>query len=171
MLLLTKGPFMYEETNRVPLIIRYPKRIPKNLRIQSLASMVDYAPTLIDYAEFIVPRSMRGRSLREIIDQKASNKKEISWREAVFSESYESYTQRCPIWNITTSRWKYNYYFSAIDELYDLYNDPLELNNLAQDPKNRNLLYEMREMLINWAKVEGNFSSILTTAHTSQELF
>ena len=67
--LLTKGPFMYEETNRVPLMIRYPNYIPQGLPVNSLVSMVDYAPTLLDYAELHAPDSMEGRSLRALINR------------------------------------------------------------------------------------------------------
>ena len=69
----------------------------------------------------------------------------------MFAEHYESYTQRCPIWNVTTEKWKYNYYFGDIDELYNLADDPCEMNNLAQDPGYRNVLFELRDRLREWA--------------------
>ncbi len=152
--LLTKGPFMYEETTRVPLILRYPAKVPAGKRTSDLVSLLDGTPTLLDYAEVPVPSRMQGRSLRSLINQVGTNSTEgtgVSWRDAVFIESYESYTQRCPIWNITTKDWKYNYYFGDIDELYDLKNDPHEKVNRAQDPGYRQLLFEMRERLMCWA--------------------
>jgi arylsulfatase A-like enzyme len=156
--LLAKGPFMYEETTRVPLMVRFPEKIHKGVRIESLVSMLDYAPTLIDYAELHAPDSMRGRSLRPLIDQYQTNKNPIYWREAVFTELYEIYTQRCPIWSVTTDRWKYNYYFGDTDELYDLHEDPGELKNLATDPGNRNLLNEMRQRVADWAEINVGLS-------------
>ena len=156
--LLAKGPFMYEETTHVPLIVRFPGKIHKGVRINSLVSMLDYAPTLIDYSELHVPDSMRGRSLRSLIDQYQDNKKPIYWREAVFTELYEIYTQRCPIWSVTTDRWKYSYYFGDTDELYDLHEDPGELKNLATDPGNRNLLNEMRQRVADWAEINVGLS-------------
>lgn len=52
---------------------------------------------------------------------------------------------------MTTAQWKYNYYFSDIDELYNLADDPYEMPNLAQDPGYRNILFELRERLREWA--------------------
>jgi arylsulfatase A-like enzyme len=167
--LLAKGPFMYEETNRVPLIVRFPGKRHKGLRIASLVSMLDYAPTLIDYAELHAPGTMRGRSLRALIDQTEISETPIHWRDAVFTELYEIYTQRCPIWSVTTEQWKYNYYFGDTDELYDLHNDPAELRNLAPDPGYRNLLYEMRQRLADWAEINSGLSLsdlVRTAGHT-----
>jgi arylsulfatase A-like enzyme len=59
---------------------------------------------------------------------------------------------------VTTEYWKYNYYFGDTDELYDLHNDPAELKNLAPDPGYRNLLYEMRLRLADWAELNVGLS-------------
>lgn len=153
--LMMKGPFMYEETNNIPFAISYPNVIPQGIS-NELISMVDCAPTLLEYAGLPVPKSMEGRSLKQLIDQ-IKNNKSISWRDKIISESYESYSQRCPIWNITTKQWKYNYYFGDIDELYNLDEDPLEMNNLAQDDAYRYQLYELREKLADWSQRNKSF--------------
>jgi arylsulfatase len=60
---------LYEETLRVPLILRYPDAIPAGLRVQTPVSGIDIAPTILDYAGLPADGEMDGRSLRPALDQ------------------------------------------------------------------------------------------------------
>lgn len=66
--LMGKGPFCYEESVRVPLIVRWPGRVPRGVNTQSLAQTVDLLPTLLDLAG-IAPSSeyLPGKSLKPIL--------------------------------------------------------------------------------------------------------
>ncbi|MCF7943736.1 MAG: sulfatase-like hydrolase/transferase [Spirochaetia bacterium] len=154
--LMMKGPFMYEETTNIPFVIRYPGVIQQG-RCSELVSMADFAPTLLEYAGLPVPSAMEGISLKQLIEQKKTQKS-TAWRDYVIIESYESYSLRCPIWNITTENWKYNHYFGDIDELYHVHEDPHEMHNLAQDSAYRNVLYHHREKLIDWGNRKKSFN-------------
>ena len=56
--------WMYEESMRTPLVIRYPEGIPAGQVADALVLNLDTAPTLLDYAGLPVPAKMQGRSLR-----------------------------------------------------------------------------------------------------------
>ena len=57
------GKSLYDEEIHVPLIIRYPKRIPKNKKIYDMVELMDIAPTILDILETDIPRCFRGGSL------------------------------------------------------------------------------------------------------------
>ena len=70
--------FMYEESLRTPLLIRYPKEIPEGSTVNKMIQNLDFAPTFLDYAGIEKPESMQGESFRSIV-----NKKESAWRDAI----------------------------------------------------------------------------------------
>jgi arylsulfatase A-like enzyme len=123
-----KGPAMYEELIRVPLVISWPGRISAG-RSDALVSLIDLLPTLCDLAGVPVPDGVDGISLRPILEQRAGRV-----REMVFGQYYGKQAWRVPIRMIRTVRWKYVRYLSYGEELYDLDADPGELRNLAREP-------------------------------------
>ncbi len=52
--------FMYEESLRTPLLVRYPAEIPAGTSSDALVQNLDFAPTLLDYAGVTVPKDMQG---------------------------------------------------------------------------------------------------------------
>src|SRR5690606_23185569 len=71
--------FMYEESFRTPLLMRYPKEIKAGTVIPQLVQNLDLAPTFLDYAGVSIPSEMQGESFRELV---AGNSEE--WRDAVY---------------------------------------------------------------------------------------
>src|SRR5258706_4884566 len=63
--------FMYEQSLRVPLIIRYPKAIKAGTVSEAMTVNVDYAPTVLDYAGVEIPAAIHGKSLRPILEGSA----------------------------------------------------------------------------------------------------
>ena len=123
-----KGPAMYEELVRVPLVISWPGRL-RAARSDALVSLIDLLPTLCDLAGVPAPADLDGLSLRPVLDQPARKV-----RDKVFAEYYGKQAWRVPIRMIRTDRWKYVRYLSYGEELYDLAADPGELRNLAREP-------------------------------------
>src|SRR5207244_8597848 len=69
----------YEESMRIPLIVRYPKLAAKGKALDPIALNVDLAPTLLDFAGVAIPKEMHGRSWRPLLEGKHTD-----WRSAFF---------------------------------------------------------------------------------------
>lgn len=125
--------FMYEESFRTPLLVRYPKEIRAGTRIEKLVQNIDFAPTLLDYAGIGIPDDIQGESFRSLVSGKTRK-----WRDAVFYSYYEFPAEHMVKrhYGIATDRYKlmHFYYDTNEWELYDLRTDPAEMRNLYSDP-------------------------------------
>ena len=138
---------MYEESVRVPLVARFPKRLAAGRKSDRLVSTLDLAPTFLDLAGLAVPDTMMGASLLPLFADEGT-----PWRDRLLYE----YFQEAPgpavptMLGVRTERYKYATYpdlTAAIDELYDLEADPYELRNLIADPSYAPLLGELQTTL------------------------
>ena len=77
--------FMYEESFRTPLIIRYPRKISAGSRCDALVQNIDYAPTLLDVVGVEVPEVMEGRSLLPLF----SGERPTDWRTSLYYHYYD----------------------------------------------------------------------------------
>lgn len=137
--LFLKGISPYDETYRIPCVIRWPEGLVRPGRDHdSLISMMDFAPTFLELAGLEVPADWNGRSLLPWLrDQQPEQ-----WRDAVYTqcngvEVY--YSQRI----VRTEEYKLVYNPTDIDELYDLHEDPYELHNVAEHEDYRELKHEL----------------------------
>ena len=71
--LLTKGPFLYEDLLKIPFIVRYPDHIPENKRSNSMQSLIDLAPTFLNYLNVPVPSYMTGIDQSKVWEGKEKN--------------------------------------------------------------------------------------------------
>jgi arylsulfatase A-like enzyme len=123
--------FMYEESFRTPMLIRYPPAIPRSHRINSFVLNLDIAPTLLDLAGIPVPPDMQGVSMKRLLEKR----KHKDWRKEIYYHYYERSFGLTPHYGIRTDRYKLIHFYDAIDswELYDLKKDPAEMKNLYGD--------------------------------------
>lgn len=125
--------FMYEESFRTPLLMRYPKEIKEGTVINKLVQNLDFAPTLLDYAGVAIPPEMQGTSFRKLVSGSTDE-----WRDAVYYTYYEypSVHMVKRHYGVATDRYKLMHFYYDIDEweMYDLEKDPSELNNVYDDP-------------------------------------
>ncbi|HVW37509.1 MAG TPA: sulfatase/phosphatase domain-containing protein, partial [Pirellulales bacterium] len=136
---------MYEHTIGVPLVLRGP-RIPADRRIDAQCYLRDLYPTVCELAGVAVPESVEGRSLLPAIED---NAKEIY----PFTVGYFRDVQRM----IRTDRWKLICYPKiARTQLFDLRGDPLELHDLAGEPRYRETVAELRDKLAAWQREHGD---------------
>lgn len=126
--------FMYEESFRTPLLIRYPKEIKPGITISTMVQNLDFAPTFLDYAGVPEDEEMQGESIRKV----ATGKKVKHWRDALYYHYYE-YPDEHAVkkhYGVRTDRYKLIHFYYDVDEweLYDLKKDPHEMKNQYSNP-------------------------------------
>ncbi|MCG8523887.1 MAG: DUF4976 domain-containing protein, partial [Pseudomonadales bacterium] len=108
---------------------------------------LDFAATFLDYAETAIPEDIQGESFRKVISGESSE-----WRDAIYYTYYEypgeHNVQRHH--GIRTDRYKliHFYYDSDTWELYDLKEDPTEMNNLYGNPGYAEIQKDMHAKLV-----------------------
>jgi arylsulfatase A-like enzyme len=137
-----KGWIPYEETYRIPLVIRWPGHIRAGSVSKRLVQTHDLAHTYINAAGAQPLPYADGRALQPLFaDPAASN-----WPDQILCAYYGGeflYTQRLAI----TDRFKYIFNGFDIDELYDLEQDPEEMHNAVSDPAHAKYADDMRARL------------------------
>ncbi|MDR8390780.1 sulfatase [Aliifodinibius sp. S!AR15-10] len=138
--------FMYEQSMRTPLLMKFPKGIKTREKVDELVQNIDWAPTLLDLAGVEVPADMQGKSLLPLVKGEQS-----SWRDALYYHYYEFPNEHMvkKHYGIRTERYKLIHFYDDIDtwELYDLQEDPMELNNLYGQPEYAQLTHNLKEQL------------------------
>ena len=138
--------FMYEESFRTPLLVRWPGRIAAGSVRTALVQNVDFAPTILDAAGIDVPGDMHGQSLVPLFAAENPD-----FRDAAYYHYYE-YPGIHAVrrhYGIRTDRYKLVHFYHDVDEweLYDLDEDPAELNNVYYDPAYTRTRYELVQLL------------------------
>lgn len=125
--------FMYEESFRTPLLIRFPKEIKAGTSNNKLVQNLDFAPTFLDYAGVSIPSDMQGESFRKLVSGETNE-----WRDAVYYTYYEypSVHMVKRHYGVATERYKLIHFYYDVDEweLYDLETDPHEMKSVYNDP-------------------------------------
>jgi len=136
----------YEESIRVPLLMRYPKLIQPTSRLSELALNIDIAPTALELAGVQIPSNVDGKSLVGVLQHKLGD-----WRgAALFEYFHEPRYPLFPSWQaIRTAQWKYIHYLGVedADELYDLRADSYEMKNLIANKDAQPILTQLQAQL------------------------
>jgi len=138
----------YEESIRLPLLVRYPKIVKPGTVRNEFALNIDLAPTLLSLAGVPVPANMEGRSLVPVLKGMRPR-----WRNSFLIEYYSDKVfpriVQMGYKAVRNQRWKYIHYLEldGMDELYDLKRDPFELKNLVGEPGTQTTLKEMKREL------------------------
>jgi len=142
--LFNKGPVPYEETYRIPLIIHWPGRHEPGRVVREFVQIHDLMPTMLEAADLYPTHPVDGRSLLPLLTGRAPD----DWRDCVFCCYYGNeiglYTQRILI----TERYKFVWNGHAVNELYDLQEDPHELRNLVPDPRYQQVAKDLAKRLL-----------------------
>jgi len=136
----------YEESIRMPLLVRYPKAIKPGTVRDEFVLNIDLAPTLLELAGVTVPTTMQGHSLVPLLKDA-----QPSWRNSFLIEYYSDKVfprmSQMGYKAVRNTRWKYIHYLElpGMDELYDLKSDPYELKNVIDDPASAKALTELKK--------------------------
>jgi arylsulfatase A-like enzyme len=147
--------FMYEESFRTPILMRYPREIEAGTVMDKLIQNLDFAPTFLDYAGIDIPNDIQGDSFRGLLNGESDK-----WRDAIYYTYYEypgeHNVQRHH--GIRNQRYKliHFYYDSDTWELYDLEEDPSEMVNRYNDPAYKNIKLHMHEELVKLRRKYGD---------------
>ena len=139
--------FMYEESVRMPFLVRWPAVIKPDTRSDRIGLNVDFAPTFLDLARLPVPADMQGRSLLPLMRGKAP----ADWRTSMYYRYYHDpgdHNTRAH-YGVRTATHKLIYFWKKDQwELFDLVNDPFELHNLYGQPGQEKLTAMMKAELL-----------------------
>ena len=135
----------YEESIRVPLLIRYPPLVQPGTSIDRLALNVDLAPTLLELAGVETPDAMQGRSLVPLLEGH-----DAEWRTSfIYENFYEPPFYTPTLYALRTETWKLVEYpgYPGWTELFHLAEDPHETENLAGSEEHAATLAALRAEL------------------------
>ena len=136
----------YEESIRIPMLVRYPRLVKAGSRVDGMVLNIDVPATFLELAGVKAPESVQGRSLLPLFAGETKN-----WRTSFLYEYYreKGFPSTPTIQGVRTDRYKYIRYLEPQDrpELYDLQADPLEQRNLHDDPAAAGVLADMRKEL------------------------
>ncbi|MEH0152663.1 sulfatase [Limibacter armeniacum] len=161
--------WMYEESMRMPFIVRYPQMIKAGQRTDALVNNTDFAPTMISLAKGNIPEQMHGKSFECIL---TTGKEPEDWRTATYYRywMHMAHKHANPAhFGIRTKQykliffyakhydpdnhkkeWGANYYFESPVgwELYDLAKDPNEMNNVYGQEEYAAITQDLKEQLL-----------------------
>lgn len=151
--------FMYEESLRMPFVVRYPREIVAGSVSKHMVLNVDFAPMFLDYAGIDTPESMQGTSFRPILGGEHPD----GWRTSMYYRYWMHLSEHKVYahYGIRTEQYKLIYYYAdALGtagsedepkppewELFDLYKDPREMINVYDDPDYAEVVHVLEQEL------------------------
>ena len=157
--------WMYEPSQQMPLLIRYPKSIKPGSHTDAIVENVDFGPTMLDFAGVTTPEAMQGRSLRSICEK---GTEPGDWRQGAY---YRYWMHMAHHWNpshfgIRTKQHKLIFFYGCdMDggnqtppgwELYDLEKDPHEVSNVYDDPAYADVVLKLKKQLAEKREAVGD---------------
>ncbi len=158
--------WMYEESLRMPFIMHYPKAIKPGTKVDAIVNNTDFAPTILDYAGLPTPDYMQGRSFRSIVE---TGKVPDDWQTSTYYRYWMHmvHHDNPAHFGVRTRDYKLIFYYGRDVipegrecwgsrawmhtppgwELYDMRNDPFEMNNLYGNPAYADVVRQLKAEL------------------------
>lgn len=160
---------IYEESLRMPFVIRYPKEIRGGQRIDDIVLNIDFASLFADYAGVKVPSSFQGKSFRDNLQGNSP----ADWRSTAYYRYWQNYPVRPGHFGIRNRRYKLAFFYGqSLDmtgsskestepgwEFFDLEKDPGEDHNAYNSPEYQEIIAEMKKELIRQQDIYGDTDS------------
>lgn len=154
----------YEESIRVPLLVYGGGRLLQKDSVDQLIQNIDIAPTILALAGLEKPSNMDGQSFLPLLKGE-----DPSWRDRIYYEYFweRPFPQTPTVHAVRTGKYKYIRYYGIwdINELYDLENDPYEMNNLIRSKEHQPIARALRTDLFDWLKRTGGMQIPLKEDH------
>ncbi|MBJ6368505.1 sulfatase family protein [Snuella sedimenti] len=139
--------FIYEESLRMPFIMKYPGVIKSGSVNSDIITNIDFAPTLLDLANIKTSQQMQGRSFKPVLEGNTPE----DWQQGMYYHYYEfPYWHHVqPHYGIRTKKYTLAHFYYNIDvwELYDLEKDPHQMHNIINDPQYANVIGSLKKEL------------------------
>lgn len=139
--------FIYEESLRMPFIVKYPKKIKAGSINDDIITNIDFAPTLIELADIKMTQKVQGESFKPILFGNTPK----NWEQAMYYHYYEFpfWHHVQPHYGIRTQKYTLAHFYYNIDvwELYDLEKDPNQMHNIIADPQYTNVIADLKSQL------------------------
>jgi arylsulfatase A-like enzyme len=159
---------MYEESLRMPFLLRYPGVVKPGSVNRDMVLNLDFAETFLDFAGLKAPAAMQGRSFRPLLEGRTPR----DWRKTMYYRYWMHLADHgVPAhYGVRTPEWKLIYYYGkalgtsgSIDrdtgtewELFDMVNDPHEMKNLYPDPRYAGTIAKLKTELARLQKEFGD---------------
>jgi len=139
--------FIYEESLRMPFIVKYPKKIKAGSVNNDIITNIDFAPTLIELADIKMTQKVQGESFKPILFGNTPK----NWEQAMYYHYYEFpfWHHVQPHYGIRTQKYTLAHFYYNIDvwELYDLEKDPNQMHNIIAAPQYTNIIADLKSQL------------------------
>ncbi len=144
--------WMYEESFRTPLVIRWPDMIKPGSVDTHMTMNLDFAETFLELARAAIPQDMQGQSMVPLL----RGEDPVDWRSAMYYHYYEFPGPHSVArhYGIRTERYKLIHYYPHAKrpdmdqwELFDLQTDPHEMKSVYDDPANAAMVTELKAQL------------------------
>ncbi len=145
--LVGKGPMMYEETTKIPFIVKIPGIDPS--KQEKLASHLDIIPTMLDLCGQPIPEILHGQSLKPLLVEGTDNSTQRAFLGFTrFALNHDAWGGFYPIRCIVSKRYKLSINLFDKDELYDLESDPHERRNLIESKETASVRNALHDQII-----------------------
>jgi arylsulfatase A-like enzyme len=147
---------MYDEILKVPTIIWSPGRFDGGQRLDNLYSQIDIGATILQLAGLQIPANMEAESLVPALEGRNTE-----GHKCVFAEhSRDAILQETEFMTMVRAKdWKLVHFLDEpFGQLFDLKNDPKELNNLWDDPRYADRKEALMQIMLNWL-IRSNYRS------------
>jgi arylsulfatase A-like enzyme len=151
--------FMYEESLRMPFLVRWPAGIKAGSVTRAMALNIDFAPTFLEVAGLTVPSDMQGRSLLPILRGKTP----ADWRTSMYYRYYHDPGDHntAAHYGVRTLTHKLIYYWKKDQwELFDLEHDPFEMHNLYGQPGHEKITADLKAELARLKNAVGDHDQL-----------
>jgi N-acetylglucosamine-6-sulfatase len=148
--------WMYEQSQRMPLLVRYPEKIKAGQQFDTIVENVDFGPTMLEFAEAEIPATVQGASFKSLLE---TGQEPEGWKQEAYYRywMHMAHHDNPAHLGMRTKTHKLIYYYGCnYDggyqtppgwELYDLVNDPMETRNVLDESVNHQLVLELKKRL------------------------